>query len=128
VLCAVDVKRCKAHGTEALDTVIEELKTEREAWSLAQEECRRGAEQLCLQIQADADAKIQRISSDAATLQQQMLASTPDLNAHLVYQTLHSCRCEPQPTSAQPPSAPSCTSARNGRSSWPALLRLLRLE
>jgi hypothetical protein len=48
VLCAFDVKRCKAHGTEALGTVIEELKTEREAWSLAQEECRRGAEQLCL--------------------------------------------------------------------------------
>ncbi len=128
VLCAVDVKRCKTHGTEALDTVIEELKTEREAWWRAQEECRRGAEQLCLAIQADADAKIQRISSDAATLQQQVLASAPNMNPHLVYQTLHSCRCEQQPTSAPPPSAPSCTSARSGRSSWPTLLRVLRLE
>ena len=59
--------------------MIEVLKTEKEAWSLAQEQCRRGAEQLCLQIQADADAKIQRISSDAATLQQQVLASPPRL-------------------------------------------------
>jgi hypothetical protein len=89
VLCAVDVKRCKAHGTEALDTVIEELKTEREEWSRAQEECYRGAEQLCLQIQAHADAKIQRISSDTATLRQQVLASAPNLNPHLVYQMLH---------------------------------------
>jgi hypothetical protein len=85
VLCAVDVKRCKAHSTEALDTVIEELKTEREAWSRAQEECRHGAEQLCLQIQAHADTKIQRISSDTATLQQQVFASAPNLKAHLVY-------------------------------------------
>jgi hypothetical protein len=128
VLCAVDMKQCKTHGTEALDTVIEELKMDREAWKRAQEECRRGAEEICLQIQADADAKMQRISGDAATLQQQVLAFATTLNPHPVYQTLHSCRCEPQPTSAQPPSAPSCTSARSGSSSWPALLRLLRLE
>ena len=75
VLCAVDVKRCKAHGTEALDTVIEELKTDREAWSLAQEECRRGVEHVCLAIQADADAKKQAIDSEAAALQQQVRAA-----------------------------------------------------
>jgi hypothetical protein len=62
VLCAVDVKRCKTHGTEALDTVIEELTTDREAWSRAQEQCRRGVERVCLAIQADADAKMRRIS------------------------------------------------------------------
>jgi hypothetical protein len=75
VLCAVDVKRCKAHGTEALDTLIEDLKTEREAWSLAQEECCRGVEHVCLAIQADADAKKQAIDSEATALQQQVRAA-----------------------------------------------------
>ena len=75
VLCAVDVKRCKAHGTEALDTVIEELKTDREAWSLAQEECCRGVEHVCLAIQADADAKKQAIESVAAAVGSSELAT-----------------------------------------------------
>jgi hypothetical protein len=83
VLCAVDVKRCKAHGTEALDTVIEELKTDREAWSLAQEECRRGVEHVCLAIQADADAKKQAIDSEAAALQQQVRAAGAERAAAL---------------------------------------------
>ena len=128
VLCAVDVKLCKKHGTEALDTLIEELKTEREEWARAQEECQRGAEQLCLHIQADADAKIQRISNEAATLQQQVRAVTPNVSSDLLYQTLLSYRFAPQPTSAQPLSAPSCASASSARSLSPALLHLPRLQ
>ena len=63
--CAVDMKGCKLHNTQAFDTLMDELKTDREGWARAQEECRRGSEQLCASIQADADAKIQAISSEA---------------------------------------------------------------
>jgi hypothetical protein len=65
VLCAVDTKRCKAHATEALDTLLEELKADREEWTRAQEECDHGAQQLCNHIQADADAKKQAIDAEA---------------------------------------------------------------
>ena len=75
VLCAVDMKGCKLHNTQAFDTLMDELKTDREGWARAQEECRRGSEQLCASIQADADAKIQAISSEAAALQQQVRAA-----------------------------------------------------
>ena len=73
--CAVDMKGCKLHNTQAFDTLMDELKTDREGWARAQEECRRGSEQLCASIQADADAKIQAISSEAAALQQQVRAA-----------------------------------------------------
>ena len=128
VLCAVDVKRCKKHGTEALDTLIAELEAERQEWAGAQEECRRGAEQLCLHIQADADAKKRTIDTEAAVLQQQVIVSAPIFNTDILFQTLHRCRYELPPTSAQPPSAPLCRSGRSGRSLWPALLPLLRLQ
>ncbi len=75
VMFAIDVKRCKAYGTEALDAVIEELKSDREAWSRAQEECCRGVDHVYLVIQADADAKKQAIDSEAAALQQQVRAA-----------------------------------------------------
>ena len=75
VLCAVDIKRCKGHATEALDTLFDELKTDCEAWARAQEECRRGGEQLCAAIQADGDAKLQHIKTQVAALQQQVRAA-----------------------------------------------------
>jgi len=83
VLCAVDTKRCKAHGTEALDTLIEELQTDREGWARAQEECRSGAEEVCAVIQADADAKKQAIDNEAAALQQQVRAAAEERAAAL---------------------------------------------
>ena len=83
MLCAVDVKRCKAHATEALDTLTEELKADREEWARVQEECRLGAEQLCLAIQADADAKIQCITREAAALQLQVRAAADERAACL---------------------------------------------
>ncbi len=85
VLCAVDVKRCKKHATEALDTLIAELEAERQEWAGAQEECRRGAEQLCLHIQADADAKKRTIDTEAAALQQQVHSPAPKLNTDILY-------------------------------------------
>ena len=127
-ICAGDSGLCKTHTTKALDTLIAELEAEREEWAGAQEECRRGAEQLCLHIQADADAKIQCISNQSAALQQQVHAPAPNFNTDILYQTLHRCRYELPPTSAQPPSAPLCRSGRSGRSLWPALLPLLRLQ
>ena len=74
---------------EALDTLIAELEADRQEWAGAQEECRRGAEQLCLHIQADADAKIQCISNQSAALQQQVHAPAPNFNTDILYQTLH---------------------------------------
>ena len=73
--CAVDMKGCKLHNTQAFDTLMDELKTDREGWARAQEECRRGSEQLCASIQADADAKKQGIDIEAAALQQQVRAA-----------------------------------------------------
>ena len=73
--CAVDMKGCKLHNTQAFDTLMDELKTDREGWARAQEECRRGSEQLCASIQADADAKKQAIDIEAAALQQQVRAA-----------------------------------------------------
>lgn len=128
VICAGDSDLCKAHTTKALDTLIAELEADREEWAGAQEECRRGAEQLCLHIQADADAKKRTIDTEAAALQQQVHAPAPKFNTDILYQTLHRCRYELPPTSAQPPSAPLCRSGRSGRSLWPALLPLLRLQ
>jgi len=72
VLCAVDTKRCKAHTTEAFDTLIEELRADREGWAHAQEECTRSAEQLWAAIQANADTKKHAIDAEAAVLQQQV--------------------------------------------------------
>ena len=73
--CAVDSDVCKAHTTKAFDPLLHELKTDREGWARAQEECRRGSEQLCASIQADADAKKQAIDIEAAALQQQVRAA-----------------------------------------------------
>jgi len=74
-LCAVDTKGCKTHATEAFDTLLEELQTEEEGWARAQEECRRGGEQLCASIQADTDAKLQAITAEGLALQQQVRAA-----------------------------------------------------
>jgi hypothetical protein len=83
VICAGDSDLCKTHTTKALDTLTEELKADREEWAQVQEECRLGAEQLCLTIQADADAKIQCITREAAALQQQVRAAADERAACL---------------------------------------------
>ena len=83
VICAGDSDLCKTHTTKALDTLTEELKADREEWAQVQEECRLGAEQLCLAIQADADAKIQCITREAAVLQQQVRAAADERAACL---------------------------------------------
>ncbi len=83
VICTGDSDLCKAHTTKALDTLMEELQAEREAWTQAQEECRLGADQLCLAIQADADAKIQCIASEAAELQQKVRVAVDERAACL---------------------------------------------
>ena len=59
LLCAVDTDMCKSHATKAFKPLIEELQADREGWERAQEECRRGAQQLCAAIQAAGDAKLQ---------------------------------------------------------------------
>ena len=76
VLCAVETDKCKLHTTNAFERLIEELKAESEGWARAQEECTRGAEQLCAAIQADGDAKIVAIRSQVAALQQQVRAAS----------------------------------------------------
>jgi len=78
LLCAVGTKGCKTHTTEAFDTLLEELQTDREGWACAQEECRRGGEQLCASIQADTDAKIQAITAEGLGLQQQVRAAAEE--------------------------------------------------
>jgi hypothetical protein len=83
VLCAVDVKLCKAHATEAFDTLIAELKADREEWARAREECTRGAELLCAAIQADGDAKVQAICGQVAALQEQVRAAADERAAVL---------------------------------------------
>ena len=83
VLCAVDTKRCKAHETEALDTLLEELKVDREGWTQAQEECDQGAQQLCADIQSDGDAKKQAIDAEVAALQQQVRSAAAARSAAL---------------------------------------------
>jgi len=75
VLCAVDVDLCKSHSTKAFKPLINELRTDREGWARAQRECGEGAEQLCAAIQANADAKMQAIGTEAAALQQQVRAA-----------------------------------------------------
>jgi len=70
ILCAVDAKRCKTHATEALDTLLEDLRRDRECWVQAHEDCRSSIEQLCVCIQADADSKKQAIDIEAAALLQ----------------------------------------------------------
>jgi hypothetical protein len=81
VLCAVDTDMCKAHTTKAFKPLLQELKADREGWARAQEECRRGSEQLCASIQADADAKKQAIDIEAAALQQQVRAAADERSA-----------------------------------------------
>jgi hypothetical protein len=75
-LCAADTDICKSHTTKVLDPLIEELKTDRENWELAQRECDESALLLCTNIQADGDAKkrvyIQEIDKQVATLLQQV--------------------------------------------------------
>ena len=83
VLCAVDVKLCKAHATEAFDTLIAELQADREEWARAREECTRGAELLCAAIQADGDAKVQAICGQVAALQEQVRAAADERAAVL---------------------------------------------
>jgi hypothetical protein len=83
VLCAVDSKTCKLHDTQAFETMSEELKSDREEWARAQEECNRSAEQLCAAIQADADAKKQAIDTEAAVLQQRVRAAAAKRSASL---------------------------------------------
>ena len=75
VLCAVDIDLCKSHATKAFEPLIQELKTDCEAWARAQEECRRGGEQLCAAIQADTDTKKRALDTEAAALQQQVRAA-----------------------------------------------------
>jgi len=79
VLCAVDVKKCKTHATEAFDSLLDELKADTQAWAGAQQECSLSAQQLCAAIQADGDAKKQAIDAlriaidtQVAALQQQV--------------------------------------------------------
>ena len=83
VLCAVDATLCKAHDTQAFDTLIDQLKTDREEWARAQEECRREAEQVCAAIQADGDAKKQAIDNQVAALQRQVRAAADERAAVL---------------------------------------------
>jgi hypothetical protein len=83
VLCAVDTKRCKAHATEAFDTLLDELKADREGWANAREECDQGAEQLCDAIQADGDAKKQAIDAEVTALQQQVRCAAAARSAAL---------------------------------------------
>jgi hypothetical protein len=79
----VDVKLCKAHATEAFDTLIAELQADREEWARAREECTRGAELLCAAIQADGDAKVQAICGQVAALQEQVRAAADERAAVL---------------------------------------------
>ena len=76
VMCAVDTTTCKHHSIVAFASVLNGLTTEREEWVRAQQECRRGAAQLCDKIQADADAKKQAIDTETATLKMQVLAAS----------------------------------------------------
>jgi hypothetical protein len=69
--CAVDSGICKAHTTKAFDPLLEELETDREGWARAQRECDEGVEQLCADIQADGDTKVQAIAAEVLQLQQQ---------------------------------------------------------
>ena len=79
----------KSQATKAFKPLLQELKVDREAWARAQEECARSAEQLCAAIQANADAKVQAVSSEAAAPQQQVRVARDECH-----------------TSARPPSAP----------------------
>ena len=72
VLCAVDTDQCKTHTTKAFDPLLKELKTDREGWAHALQECDGGAEQVCADIHADGDAKKQAIDREVAALKQQV--------------------------------------------------------
>ena len=72
VFCAVDNDVCKSHTTKAFEPLLDELKTDREGWARAQEECDQGADQVCADIQADGDLKKQAIDREVAVLQQQV--------------------------------------------------------
>ena len=76
VMCAVDTSTCKHHSTVTFASVLNGLTTEREEWVRAQQECRRGAAQLCDNIQVDADTKKQAIDTEAAALKVQVLAAS----------------------------------------------------
>jgi hypothetical protein len=83
LLCAVDSKKCKAHTTEAFDTLLDELKADWQGWAGAQQECNRSAQQLCAAIQADGDAKKQAIDTQVAELQQQVRSAAAARSAAL---------------------------------------------
>jgi hypothetical protein len=101
LLCAVDTKRCKVHGTEALDTLFDELRADREGWEHVEQECRRGGEQRSPMPRCKPSAlKLPRCSS----------------------------RCVQQSMSAPLQKAPLCRSGRSVRSLWLVLLRPLRLQ
>jgi hypothetical protein len=82
-LCAIDIDICKPHDTKVIDDLLGNLKTEREEWAHACEECRRDAEQLCSAIQANADAKKQTIDTETAVLQQLVRAAADERAAAL---------------------------------------------
>jgi hypothetical protein len=82
-ICAVDSDFCKSHTTKALKVLIGELKTDREGWAQAQQECDKTVEQLCTVIQADGDAKKRAIDSEVAELQQQVRSAAAARSAAL---------------------------------------------
>lgn len=75
LICAVDSDFCKSHTTKAFKSLLQELKTDMDGWARAQEECARGADELCAQIQAELKAKKQALDTEAAALHQQVRAS-----------------------------------------------------
>ena len=83
LLCAVDSKKCKAHTTEAFDSLLDELKADWQGWAVAQQECNRSAQQLCAAIQADGDAKKQAIDIQVTELQQQVRSAAAARSAAL---------------------------------------------
>ncbi len=122
VLCAVDVKKCKAHATEVLDSLIDELEAEAQAWAGAQQECDRQVQQLCADIQANGAAKKQGIDKEVADLQQLVRRT-----ARPLYFCNTLPRCARQQLRDPLPLAPSRRSGMSGRSSWLLPPRVQRL-
>lgn len=122
VLCAVDVKKCKAHATEVLDSLIDELEADAQAWCSARLECDRQAQQLCADIQANGAAKKQSIDKEVADLQQLVRRSPRPL-----YFCNTFSRCARQQLRGPLPSAPLRRSGRSGKSSWLQPPRVQRL-
>ena len=82
-ICAVDSDICKSHTTKAFKPLIEELKTDKEGWARALQECNEGTEQLCADIQAEGDAKKQAIDVEVAHLHQQVRSAAAVRSAAL---------------------------------------------